>query len=287
MCRMIAVLWTSPRGASLTARLVELLAEAASNDPLLERIAGDPRHCHGYGYFTVLDPGGQTILRWERSDAADYLGVGEESCRMNLEALRSAASNLASLIERTRKGILILHARRASRGEPRGTLHAHPYIHGVAARAGYKIYALAHNGGVDKQRLSMLVGVDPTSYTDTHVFMTWLVRRLSYGVKLEEALEEAKQYVRTALDIVLAEAAPKPNGLEVRLHLYGYIVKDLDEERREYYRPLFFDAGDAKGYISSTVKMLADQKGIGLSKIEDIEGRLTSLEASFEPASPE
>ena len=53
MCRMVAL---SFRGeASETARgVLKHLVEASRSDPYLREIAGDSRHCHGYGYVAAL-----------------------------------------------------------------------------------------------------------------------------------------------------------------------------------------------------------------------------------------
>ncbi len=265
LCRMIGLVWRSFRAVKTAAELVKLLAEAASRDPYLESIAGDARHCHGYGFAGFVERDGGFVMVWERFDAADLLGVGEESCTRNLEALREALARLADLVASSSKGVLVAHARRASRGEPRGTFHAHPYLHTVAGRHGYRLIALAHNGGIDKAPLASLLGLDPSSYTDSGILAAWVARQVSYGLTVEEALREARQYTRTALDVLVLEAT----GNSYRLHVHGYVRRDLGRERIEYYKPYTFDASELQGYASSTIVELAQARGLDLGALND------------------
>ncbi|ABM80604.1 hypothetical protein [Hyperthermus butylicus] len=264
---MLGAAWFGAEGSRLAARLAGLLYEAARSDPLLEAITGDARHCHGYGYLLVYSDGRGWRILWERYDAADELGPGEESCRANLDALGWAAERLASLVEGTARGVLMLHARRASRGEPRGSLHAHPYLHGIPGRNGYRMLALMHNGSVHKDGLALLLGVDPAAYTDTHLLAVWLARQLGTGRTMEEAVREAEKYTKTALDIVLADIAPGPS---ISLYIYSHLPEGLDANRLEYYKPVVFTAGEAKGYMSSTLKLLAEKRGLKLETDETI-----------------
>ncbi len=264
MCRMVGLAWWSVEGARLASRLVSLLVEAASRDPYLERIAGDARHCHGYGYAGLVERGGSHVLLWEKYDAADGLGVGEESCRANLEALGWAAGRVSELVASSGRGVLVFHARRAGRGEPRGTVHAHPYLHVVAGRHGYRFLALTHNGGIDKGPLAALLGLDPGAYTDSAVMAAWVARQASYGVGVREALDEVRQYVKSALDVLVVEAW----GGGYRLHVYAYLPRGLDGARLDYYRPVFFEAEGVAGYLSSTVADLAEREGLELGRTD-------------------
>ena len=265
MCRMLGAVWSGVEGSKVVAELVGLLYEAARNDPFLEAIAGDARHCHGYGYLLAYTDGRGWRILWERYDAADELGPGEESCVANLEALRWASERLAELIRGTARGMIMLHARRAGRKEPRGSLHTHPYLHGIPGRNGYRTIALMHNGSVHKDELALLLGVDPAAYTDSHLLAVWLARQLGTGMTVEEAVREAEKYTRSALDIVIADIAPGPS---IDLYIYSHLPEGLDPNRVEYYKPVVFTASEAKGYMSSTLKLLAEKKGLKLETDE-------------------
>ena len=277
MCRMIGAIWTTSSGAEFVARLVRLVYEAASSDPLLASIAGDSRHCHGYGYMVIYSSGHGFRAVVEKYDAADELGIGEESCKANLEALEEASHRLAEIVESSLKGIVLFHARRAGRREPRGTMHTHPFIHGLGARHGYRTIALIHNGSVDKEQLAMMMGVDPEAYTDSHVLTLWLSRQLGYGRVIEEVLKEAQRFTRTALDIVVADvvSAQKPKML---LYAYSHLAKGLDTNRLVYYKPVFFKTSDSQGYVSSTIKMLAEKQGLSLGETVEEPGYILKAE---------
>jgi glutamine amidotransferase len=274
---MIALAWRGREGARVASRLVALLYRAAERDPLLERIAGTPHHCDGYGYMLAARrPGGGWLVEWSRYDAADTLGVTDEACRENLEALKAATSMLSERIEGLEEGFLLLHARKASRGEPRGSLYAHPYLHTVAGRSGQTMLALVHNGGVDKASLASWMGVDESAYTDSQLLTVWIARQVASGATVEEALRAAESYIKpgSALDVAILLVNPGQGLIE--LHIYSKIHSEADEARREYYKPIFFRGEGVQGYMSSTVKMYADTEGLNLEYEEGIEGRLYS-----------
>jgi glutamine amidotransferase len=259
---MIGVTWWDRECSELVAQLLHLLVEAASNDPLLERIAGDPRHCHGFGYLAAWFERGLR-LTWYRYDAADELGAGEDSCRINLDELAVAISQLAEKVATADAGLLVVHARRAGRREPRGTMHAHPFVHVVPGRNGYLVLGLAHNGGVDKEKLAKLVGVEPSAYTDSHIALLALARMAEQGLPLGRALDALAGYTKegSALDVLVAMV-----GSEVSLHAYSYIHPSADEARKEYYRPVFFETACAAGYVSSTLEVLVAKRGLSLGR---------------------
>ena len=168
--------------------------------------------------------------------------------------------------------MLVLHARRASRREPRGSLYAHPYIHTIAGRGGQRIVALAHNGGVEKEPLALQLGVDPQAYTDSQLLAVWLAWQLSYGRSIAEALSEARQYTKTALDLAVAVIDPAGDAV---LYVNGYIKPGLDERRVEYYKPIIFHGDGVDGYMSSTIKTLAERENLNLA-YEEADSRLES-----------
>jgi glutamine amidotransferase len=277
---MIGAVWSSSEGSVLVASLTKLVYEAARNDPLLGRIARDTRHCHGFGFLLLYSNGRGYRLVYEKYDAADELGEGEESCRENLQALMYAVEEVAELIEGSEHGLLLFHARRASRGEPRGAMYAHPYTYTIASRQGPRLIALIHNGSVYKDAIASILGVDPAYYTDSQALTVWLARQLASGRTPGEALAEARKFTRSALDVVVADIAPSSSGLRARAYAYSYLPSSLDEKRVEYYKPVFYTAPGSRGYISSTILMLAKERDINLGKIQHEQDKVFTLELS-------
>ncbi len=257
MCRMLGAIWRNPRGARTVSELIRILYRASSNDHLLRGIAGDGRHCHGYGYLLLASSGGGWALSWRRFDAADELGSGEESCVENLRALERATQSVADDIVESSRGLILFHARRAGRGEPRGSLHAHPYIV-PATKLGHAILALMHNGGVEKKALAGRLGVDPGLYTDSNLLALWMASNLTSEEDLEALLDEARGYTKSALDVVIALLRWR-GRLEASMHIYSYIASG-DPLRLEYYKPILFKAEGTEGYISSTIAEIAAEK---------------------------
>ncbi len=283
MCRMLGVVWRDSDGAKLVAKLTELLYEAASNDYLLRGLTDNCRHCDGYGYLVLYDDGEGFKLVMEKFDAFDALNVnsGNDVCVINLKALKSTVRKLAKIIEGSKRGLLILHARKASKGEPRGVMHAHPYIEGIATRDGYKLIALAHNGSINKKPLARLIGVDPNAYTDTHILTLWLIKQLMLDKDLEHILKEAHKYTRTALNLVIASIEIIKKRLKATLYTYSYISERIkDEKRLKYYKPVFFKTLSAEGFISSTVKLLAVRRNLNLGNISEKTKHLLSASIS-------
>ena len=270
MCRMVAGLAVG-EGLGRLAGLIRLLPRAASSDPYLAAITGgEARHCHGYGFFAALRRRGAWVLSYERFDAADA-GLGEEeTCRANLEALRAVAERLAQRIEGSEAALVLFHARRAGRREPRGSMNAHPFHEVVELpRRRLEVYVV-HNGGIDKERLVEEVGVSHEHYTDTHVFAILLSRYLAMGLSIEDAVEKAKPYVKSALDLGIAIIEP---GKDPVLYLNGYLSERIsgDEARQAYYEPVLATSEGLVAYVSSTIRDLARDAIAGL-RFEKLEG---------------
>ncbi len=280
MCRMLGlVAWGD--GVRVIPRLVEAFYEASVDDHYLEDLVGDSRHCHGYGFVVLARRGGGWLIAYERFDAADLLGAGEESCRANLEALKRACERVEKLVDGAEHVVLVMHSRRASPGEPRGTMHAHPLSYTMALRGGWRTLYLAHNGGVDKVPLAQLVGLDPEAYSDTGVLLVWLARQTGYGLELAEALSMAKGYVkpRSALNLVVLEVGQGASSLEARMYLAGYLGREArgDRLRCRYYEPLLLAGDGLVGYASSTLR---DKLGgeLGL-RFESLDGEVVTVDA--------
>ncbi|BEP17375.1 hypothetical protein PYJP_07270 [Pyrofollis japonicus] len=265
MCRLVAGV-ARGSGLGLIAELVRLLPLAASDDHYLPAITGgDARHCHGYGFFVARRIRGSWFMAYERFDAGGVGVGGEEACRVNLRALGEAAERVAKLISSsdTEEAVVVFHARRASRGEPRGTTHAHPFLEVVEFPSERIDIYVAHNGGLYKDKLGEEVGVVTQAYTDTQVFAIFLSRMLSLGYGIGEAVERAKKYTRTALDLAIATVSSRT--MSPRLYVHGYLAPGLDEKRRKYYEPLLAEAEGLAAYVSSTIADLAKEKGLELA----------------------
>lgn len=266
MCRLVAGYASSPRGVHVLGELAVLVAEAARGDPYLAAVTGgEDRHCHGYGFVLAYrGEGGAWRLVHERFDALDE-GVGEEeACRANLEASLGAAERLRGLLSSAREAFLVFHVRRAGRREPRGSLNTHPYVAVSAAPGGQLLLYLAHNGGVRKEALAEGLGVEPGGYTDSNLLLLWLAGAVARGAEPWEALAEGFGLAKSGYDVALLVLRDRARGVEPALYVAAGYAAGLDEARRRYYEPVGFRGEGAAGYISSTVRDLARERGVGV-----------------------
>ena len=267
MCRLVAGAARGGEGLRLLARLALLVAEAAAGDPYLEAVSGGAvrRHCHGYGLLLVHRGRGSRAwsIVYERYDALDE-GVGEEeACSANLEAARGAAERLQAVLAASEEAYLVFHARRAGRREPRGSLNTHPYPARAPTASGAVELYLAHNGGVDKDALARALGVEPGGFTDSYLLLEWVARRLARGeAGAPQLLAEGYRFARSGYDIALVELRDTGRGPRPRLYIAAGMAAGLDEARRRYYEPVFFRGPGAAGFMSSTVRDLAREKGL-------------------------
>ncbi|OWJ54561.1 hypothetical protein Pdsh_05895 [Pyrodictium delaneyi] len=272
MCRLVAGVAWNREGSGTLAELIRLLAKAASNDPYLAAITGgEARHCHGLGFLLVLGIGTSWRVIYERFDALTHDIDEEEACQANLDVLRGIVEHVAGLISTSERAYVIVHARRAGRSEPRGSLNAHPFVVTLEQpEASLELY-LAHNGGLHKDVLGERLGVNPSAYTDSHLLAMYLVRRLQMGVSLSDAIAEAREFTKSGLDLAIALLDRGANGVKPTLYLVGYMKPGLDENRQKYYEPIGFLGDGTAGYVSSTIRDLAIDKGLPL-KFERIWG---------------
>jgi len=197
--------------------------------------------------------GGAWRVVYERFDGVDE-GVGEEEvCRANLEASLGAAERLRGLLASAGEAFLVFHVRRAGRREPRGSLNAHPYRVSAMLRGGVVELFVAHNGGLRKDELASLLGVDASSYTDSHLLAAWLARRMEEGADLVEALGEGYRFVKSGYDVAVLGLRDRLRGVEPWLLFAAGMARGLDEARVRYYAPYGFESDGAAGYVSSTV----------------------------------
>lgn len=266
MCRMVALRFLEGARA-LAGELIDSAVEASANDPYLERLVGDGRHCHGYGFALARRVKGSWEVMRARFDASPRL-AGEEACHANLRALEEAAGELKALLKRGDEFALILHSRRTG-SEPRGVNAGHPFSGEVVllGQNGPELYEalLSHNGGVRKAELAKLIGLgDPGVYTDSHVLLKFVLSRLE-GWPVGELLGGLRGAVRDAAPYALGSL----NALAMFvgqssgpfLFAVGYVTAK-EEGKRAYFEPVLVKAEGLSGFVSSTARDVAARRGV-------------------------
>lgn len=289
MSRMLGVLWRGPVGAHLVQELAWALRHAAATDPLSRSISGPGKHCDGFGFFMAYEPerGAPGILMG-RSDAYDVIRDPEFSCSANLEWLTNMIKMIAPLVRGSRKGLLLLHARSASPGEPRGTPHTHPFIHASPGREGPRLMAVAHEGWLDKSHLAYDLGLqEPILYSDSYLLTRWLASRLDDTTNIKQLLDNLRGYIMrgSAMNVLIAmlESA-RGRGFDFTLHIYSYIPESTMQDRRKarYYAPILFRGEGVVGFFSSTLEDLVYEMSLDVqtnvpSRDEILRGFYTTL----------
>lgn len=168
MCRMIGAVGAVPA----TALREALVGMAANINPRHdhERRARGADFTHDDGWGAAWLEG--TTLRTHRRPA---------SVRHDPEA--------APFLDRLETPLLLLHARRASRGRPKEA-NTHPFTAHYLGRE----WAFCHNGTVrDHTRLRRVPGIDPEGGTDSELLFHHFLNRIGgvYAGDLDEAIEPA------------------------------------------------------------------------------------------------
>ncbi|MCS7145099.1 MAG: hypothetical protein RMJ28_07340 [Nitrososphaerota archaeon] len=268
----------------LAREVLWLLVEASRSDEYLRPIAGDGRHCHGYGYVAALKRSGLWRIVHERFDAEPSL-AGEEACEANLEALGEAVERLSRTVEAgVEEAALIVHSRR-TRGEPRGAAAAHPFREEVSVSTGSgpevaEIF-LSHNGGVQKEELAARLGVDNYKrYVDSQLYLKYLARRLD-GVRHDEApqalaqiLSESRPLVKSALNLCMLLNSPSRGPM---LAAASYVAVKNDSTRWRYYEPVIIESRSLSGYVSSTIRDLLRGRRSGVRVADGRDGFVAVL----------
>ncbi len=269
MCRMVALRFDR-KAVGVAAALIDALVVASSEDPYLLRLIGDGRHCHGFGYVLAGRRGGAWELVSRRFDAFDGQLEEEEVCERNLRELRRAASLLKEGLGDYDEVALTFHTRR-TKGEPRGTLNAHPFraelLLSVEGRSELFELYLSHNGGVKKLELAETLGLpQPELMTDSHVLTHYLARTLhgsdlkSIASRIAGIVSDIRRYVLSSLDLNLLFFS-RPTGPV--LAAVGYVTSK-DEDRIRYYEPVLVKGDGIAGYVSSTIRDLIAGERLGL-----------------------
>ncbi len=277
MCRLIAGVSWNRDGSRQLALLARALVDAARRDPYLEGLTEGRAwsHCHGYGYVLVTSHTGGPPWRviYERFDS--YTPGDDRDpdtvCRSNLERLGEAVESISQILAETERAYLVLHARRAGRSEPRGTVHAHPYHEIAHTWDGPVEMWLAHNGGLMKEGLAGELGVEAGRYTDSGLLAAWIARKVEGGKSIAWALREGYEHVKSAYIIAVLTLASNPSqdpDLILAVGLPGW--NEEGEERANYYRPLLYRSDGIIAYASSTIKIYGRKHGLeekGFSEI--------------------
>jgi len=253
-------------------KFIKVLARVARSDAYLRPLVNTaPTHCDGLGYV-IYSPLG---LKFMKYDAIDYPEPTYSICESNLEVLDSVVSRLGMELRRVANlgtyAYSIIHVRRASKGEPRGSLHAHPYLITDLSSEGPTYYFLVHNGGVDKYGLinSLGIDVDPNSVTDSNLLAEVLLR--GGGEDLSEfrrRFSELIRYVKSAL--ITATLVIKPG--KAYIIVTSYIKEGMSNLRVRYYRTYLVRGSDYVVVTSSTVHDLAKDLVTNVLETRELRG---------------
>ncbi len=264
---------SGPAGA-----LIDALVEASVEDPYLRRLAGDGRHCHGFGYVMAGRRGGAWELVSRRFDAFSDRSGEEEVCERNLRELERAARQLNDVLGEYEEVALAFHTRR-TKNEPRGTLNAHPFRAELllSVEGGPELFELylSHNGGVNKLELAERLGLPGVEVmTDSHVLTHYLARSLhgsdlrAVPSKIPGLVSGIRRHVLSSLDLNILLFSRLTGPV---LAAVGYVTS-RDEERIRYYEPVLVRGEGIAGYVSSTIRDLIAERGLGLEARSTREG---------------
>ena len=270
MCRFIAFYFERKRTDALS-KIIDALVEASSNDPYLEKLASDTRHCHGFGYVLALNVHGSWRIMFEKGDYRD--------CEENLIALKNAAEKVKKAIKEGEKGFLIIHARRTS-GEPRGSLNAHPFTYVRLLNQGKMIFFFAQNGGVRKEDISNDLNVSPELFTDTFLALVYIATNVKKPDDVIEILKSAMKftYSKSAFNTALLSVMNIEGKDILRLYLTAYYGDGVKRSqiRTDYYQAYLVREGGLIGYVSSTIKDILHSSNVSL-KIEKMDDRIIEI----------
>ncbi len=150
-----------------TESIYKSLREVAERDPVLVREKSSwSSHSDGWGIVSI----GTSKIGHVRSSQPLF------------------ESGIPELIN---SGIMLMHARKASSGEPAGTLMSHPYVY---SDNDYTVF-LAHNGSLNKNVLAQKLGIDNVDHdTDSSVFLTYMMsNKGNVGERLQKAIKESRE----------------------------------------------------------------------------------------------
>lgn len=258
MCRLLLAA-ISREAVSTLLQLLDAYRKAVWSDPLLEKVYGGKSHCDGVGVVVALAMGGSWSIYYERFDAYGYTS---DPCMANLSALDAVLERVRGIVigggwDRL---VLMIHSRRASRGEPRGTLYAHPFHYNIVGSNGTIDLFFSHNGGVDKERLADMLDVKGSldMYSDSLLAGFYLSNMLSKGYNIVAAVKSLALFVKPKSALNLNMLLFSSDGTKTRARAYavGLLGSEAknDPNRRAYYESILVLGRGLVGYVSSTVR---------------------------------
>ncbi len=143
------------------------LREVAERDPVLVREKSNwLSHSDGWGIVTISN------------DKIEHV-------RSSKPVFESDSPELIN------SGIMLMHARKASPGEPAGALMSHPYVY---SDNDYTVF-LAHNGSLNKNVLAQKLGIKSVDHdTDSSVFLKYMMSNDgNIGERFQKAIRECKE----------------------------------------------------------------------------------------------
>ncbi len=273
MCRLILGIATSPNAIEKLSEALWNFYRAAELDLKLEKVLREyidpppspPSHCDGYGYIALIWRYGeiQPISLYERFDAYSSRKdiLGRNICRENLIALKNAVETLDSRLALAEKAVVLFHARKASRDQPRGTKHAHPYRVVLDTKYGPLELFLAHNGNVRREEIAKLVDLHSyTNYTDSYLLLH-LVSKYIESIEgfgelqdnLVEALLYGSKFEERGYNV--AVLAHDPYSEEIYVVFSGRLREDARSKARvEYYKTYIYLESSLLLWLSSTIR---------------------------------
>ncbi|MFP3260909.1 MAG: class II glutamine amidotransferase [Sulfolobus sp.] len=198
MCRMLA--YHGNNKAELE-RLVGCLIRAANKDPLRNGV----KHGDGWGIVAIDSEG----IIYYRSKNPIY----------------TEANLLTSLIGKLKGEFkVIIHARQASDKSLVSSYYSHPYMD---YNDKFIIY-LAHNGSIDKDKLSSSLGIDASKMVDSELALKYIL------LKGLDSVKELESYTQTALNLFLLVIRRGKDPISAKLYYYNYYKKLGDEYYKLY-----------------------------------------------------
>lgn len=167
----------------------------------------------------------------------------------DLEYFRSYEPIFKSSIPELPEGKIIMHARKAAPGEPKGIFACHPHFE---SDENYEVY-LAHNGWFDKAALSKELDLkESEKYVDSHVFLKYI---MSFSGDIEKRLRSALNksresgFIKTTANLMVL-SLDRTTG---KSKIYAYTDVAESREYTEFVRLYQIEGNGWKGIFSSSI----------------------------------
>jgi len=283
MCRLFMSVFSGEE-LQLISNLIELFIKSSEEDPYLRELTGGrASHSDGWGMAALMVKGREVEGIYYRMGIPIYVRESKELIKMFISLL-SAYETI----------YLLLHSRAASRNQPLGKEHAHPYMENLSCGTLW----FAHNGLLKKEELLNKVKGEHVTLlgyelTDSALASKYLAHMIESKVckgneellkVVRDAYIELRKYVimRSALNTGLLMAI-KLKPLLIASYVVGEEVR-LSKLRSDYYKLYSIEVlreGDRSAiiissstlidhYLKSTERLrISPVKDEGLIVIED------------------